>query len=510
MKIATCEQIRSMDKRAIEQYGIPGIVLMENAASAVVREMEARKLCGGRIVILCGKGNNGGDGYAVAWHLFRQGYDVVLVNVFSQTPKTEDAYTYYQIAKNIGIPFGELNEIDGADVIVDAIFGNGLKNELNDFCAAIVERINAACAYVVAVDLPSGMDADCAAQLNKPIRTDLTVTFVAGKKSLVFYPSALDAGELVVCDIGIPESCREQVAEVIDKQMIAAALPKRKKDSYKNSFGHVFVVAGSSGMTGAAALCAQAALQSGCGLVTLGIASSLQGILAQKLTEVMTYPLYDGQSGGLYKECATALCEFAAKSNTILFGPGLGRSEHIGYLLGELLRTARSPVVIDADGLNALAENIELLRETECEVVLTPHPGEMARLSGISVQEIEQDRISFALHYAVQHRVVLILKGARTVVATPGGRAYVCLWGNSGMATAGSGDVLAGVTASLLAQGISSEQAAFCAVGLHALAGDSAAESIGGAGVTAGDILNRVKYEIKKTVEVGKQSFKEV
>ncbi len=499
MRIATCEQIRNMDNRAIEQYGIPGIILMENAASAVAREMEARSLCDGRIVVLCGKGNNGGDGYAVAWHLFRQGYDVVLVNVFSQVPKTEDSYAYYQIAKNIGIPFGEFNEMDGADVIVDAIFGNGLKNELNDFCANIVSRVNESRAFVVAVDLPSGMDADCAIQINIPIHADLTVTFAAGKKSLFLYPSALDAGEVVVCDIGIPEPCREQVATVIDKRMIADALPRREKNAYKNSFGHVFAVAGSSGMTGAAALCAEAALRSGCGLVTVGIAASLQGILAQKLTEVMTYPLYDGQSGGLYKECASAMCEFAAKSDAVLFGPGLGRSEHIGYLLGELLRAACSPVVVDADGLNALAENMELLRETECDIILTPHPGEMARLSGTSVQEIEQDRITFALNFAVQHRVTLILKGARTVVASPSGRAYLCIWGNSGMATAGSGDVLAGVTASLLAQGLPCEQAAFCAVGLHALAGDSAAESLGEAGMAAGDILNRVKYEIKNS-----------
>lgn len=501
MNVMTCEQVKCKDAMAMMRFGIPGVLLMEHAALAVLAEMERRDLLKGKIVVACGRGNNGGDGFALARLLYHKGADVTVVKIFDLPPKTADASAFFDMVQRLKIPFGSPSDFDGADVIVDAIFGTGMKRELNDFCRDIVERINAAGAVKVCVDLPSGMDGDEAFQKNPMVCADVTVTFTAYKPGLLFYPSAYSAGEVVVANIGIPDTLGDDAACVIDKSMVKKRLPKREAAGHKNSFGSVLVTGGSTGMTGAPALCAEAALRSGCGLVTAAVPKSLHDVMEQKLTEVMTYPLEDRHTGQFDPEAKKIFLQRAEQADVVVFGPGAGAGQGTETLLHGLLQT-KSKVVIDADGLNVLSRHMDWLASRECEAcILTPHPGEMARLAGVTVGEIEENRIEFAREFAKRYRVMLVLKGARTVAATQKGQVFVNIFGNSGMATAGAGDVLAGITGSLLAQGASEEQAAVCAVALHALAGDAAAERLGQAGVTAGALSSQVPLIIKEITE---------
>lgn len=481
-RIGTAQQMRDMDRRATEQYAIPGLLLMERAALSVVSAMEQRDLLRGSIVIVCGKGNNGGDGYAVAWELHRRQCQVSLVNLFGCSPQSEDGAIYYQIVQSLGIPFVDISAVSTADVIVDAVFGTGLSREITEDW---VERMNQAKGFVVSVDIPSGLQADSPIPFSHTVQADLTVTFAAWKKALVFYPAAWRAGEVVVADIGIPEF--ETDWEMMSWEGIKSRLPKRCPMGHKGTFGKVLAVAGSVGMTGAAALCANAALRGGCGLVTLATPKSVQPVLAKKLTEVMTLPLKDEGKGCLQPAGIPVLTSALEQADAVLFGCGVGREESVRSVLETVLQAGR-PTVLDADGLFALTDIPE-------GTVLTPHVGELSRLSGVTPQEIEQDRLSFALSFAQQKGVVLVLKGARTVIATPGGRAYVCPWGNDGMATGGTGDVLAGLLVSFLAQGLTAEDAAYCAVGLHARAGDRAAKLYSSRGMLAGDLLEQLWKE---------------
>ncbi len=498
MNIMTCEQTRCKDSMAMMRFGIPGMLLMEHAALGVLREMERRKLLNGRIVVMCGRGNNGGDGYALARLLFLRGADVTVVNVFDMPPKGGDANSYYQMVQRLKVPFGTPADLGQADVIVDAIFGTGLSRELNDFCCDLIEKMNSSKAVRVCVDVPSGMNGDEAYQKNPMVQADLTVTFTAYKPGLIFYPAAAWAGEVVPVPIGIPDTLGDDRTTVLDRQMLCSFLPKRMPEGHKNSFGHVLAVGGSVGMTGAITLSAQTALRCGCGLVTAGVPASLYPIVEQKLTEVMTLPFEDGRQGSFLPEAGEQLSKQLERPDAVVFGPGIGRGSGAEAMLHVLLQS-NSHVVIDADGLNLLSGHMDWLADRTCKAcILTPHPGEMARLAKVSVGEIEENRVEFARQFAMQYHVTLVLKGARTVIAEPGGKVFVNLYGNAGMATAGAGDVLAGAVGSFLAQGVAESQAAVLAVGLHALAGDFARDELGEAGVTAGDISSRLPLVIKE------------
>lgn len=501
MNVMTCDQVKCKDAMAMMRFGVPGMLLMEHAALATLHEMERRNLVKGKIVVACGRGNNGGDGYALARLLFLKGADVTVVKLFDMPPKGADAGAYLDMVQRLKIPFGTPADFETADVIVDAMFGTGMKRELNDFCRDIVERINQSKAAKVCIDLPSGMDGDETFQKNPMVQGDLTVTFTAYKPGLLFYPSAYAAGEVVAVKIGIPDTLGDDMTCVIDRAMVREALPKRDPAGHKNSFGHVLVTGGSTGMTGAPVLSAQTALLCGCGLVTAAVPAAMLEIVEQKLTEVMTLPLEDRHTGQFDPEAKEVFLQRAEQADAVVFGPGARTGQGTEALLHALLQT-KSKIVIDADGLNVLSGHMQWLADRSCEAcILTPHPGEMARLAGVSVSEIEENRIEFARNFAKQYRVHLVLKGARTVVATPKGRVYVNLFGNAGMATAGAGDVLAGAAGSLLAQGVPEEQAAFCAVALHALAGDMAAEQLGQAGVTAGSISRQIPLVMKQMLE---------
>jgi NAD(P)H-hydrate epimerase len=545
MKVVTASQMRRIDQQTIEDIGIPGMVLMEHAGNAVVRAIQSQFPNCKHIGIFVGKGNNGGDGLVIARQLSHVGQSVQIFLVSPPDRFTGDALTNLQIVQNLQLPiehiFSEtaLEAMEGkiavCDLIVDAIFGTGLRGGVRGDIAAVIERINAIQRPVIAIDLPSGLDADTGQVEGACIRADYTVTIGLPKRGLLLHPGAELTGQLEVADIGFPArvinaqnirvnwtqstaNARDPCAEVCEW------IPPRPRHSHKGTYGRVFMVAGSTGMTGAAALGCEAALRVGAGLVTLGIPKSLNPILEVKLSEVMTLPLPETAEGSLAFAAKSQILEFVERTSSILaVGPGLSQGPETVELIHSLIRENRTPVVIDADGLNALSQGEmtaespratvkALLSSLTAPAVLTPHPGEMARLIGSNPRELEQDRIGIAQQFAPElsntseQDITLVLKGAPTVIAGADGEVWLNSTGNPGMATAGMGDVLTGVIAGLIAQGVSSFNAAVLGVYLHGLAGDIVAQSLGMHGLMAGDVLNAIPKAIQACRDSGKLS----
>ncbi len=534
MKVVTAAEMRQIDQDTIEGIGIPGIVLMETAGSAIVRAIERHYPTCQRIGIFAGKGNNGGDGIVIARQLAHIGRDVHLFLLSPQESFTGEAQTNLQIAKGLTANFGlqtapkdglrieeiltdaalepdtSLNRIASCDLLVDAIFGTGLRGTVRDPIATVINAINRSPIPILSVDLPSGLDADTGHPLGTCIQADRTVTIGLPKRGLLMHPGAELAGKLEVVDIGFP-------VQVVDAQDIkvnwtsatqaAQWMPPRPLSSHKGSYGRVLVVAGSTGMTGAAALASEAALRVGAGLVTLATPRHLNPILEGLLPEVMTLPLPETDTGSLAVSATSTILEFAEKMKSILaIGPGLSQHPETVSLIHQLIRENREQgldlrMVIDADGLNALSQDRETLSLLNNETVLTPHPGEMARLTKTPIPTLETDRISTAQQFASEHGVTLVFKGAPTVTSAPNGNLWVNSTGNPGMATGGMGDVLTGVIAGLMAQDISSESAAALGVYLHGLAGDIAAETSGMHGLIASDVLKAVPEAIFSLIQ---------
>lgn len=499
--------MKNLDTAAIDRFAIPGIVLMENAAAAVVQVIGSTFALTeeSKCVIVCGKGNNGGDGFAVARHLNRLGVDVNLACFFDTSRLAADALTNYQIAGKLNIPkISDIQDLElalaDADFVVDALYGIGFRGRLRGDDQRIADTVNRFGKYVFAVDIPSGLNADTGKVTGSPIKADKTITFTAYKPAQFLFPAADYCGDVVVCDIGIPEQAieSEQIAlETIERELVGTLLPKRRKNTHKGDYGKVFVVAGSTGMSGAAYLAGVSAARSGAGLVTLGVPENIHDIIEVKTTEVMSLPLPHEQ-GSVSAAAEDIVIQHANASDVLLFGPGLSRSDEVAKLLLAVLPKCKVPVIIDADGINALAENKDLLLRRSCPVILTPHCAEMGRLIGADPKDVEADRLRAALTFANEYKVTLILKGHHTIVAGEDGRAYFNhLTGNAGMATGGSGDVLAGVLASLVAAGLKPMDAAVCAVYLHGLAGDIAADKAGMTGMLAGDIMDMLPQAFK-------------
>ncbi len=524
MKVVTAAEMRQIDQDTIEGIGIPGIVLMETAGSAIVRALEQHYPTCKRIGILAGKGNNGGDGIVIARQLAHIGYDVYLFLVSPPESFTGEAAVNLQIAKNLKLRIEEiltdatletkesvsLNHITRCELLVDAIFGTGLRGEVREPIAPLINTINNLPIPILSVDLPSGLDADTGNPLGTCVRADRTVTIGLPKRGLLVYPGAEFAGKLEVVDIGFPE-------QVIDAQNIkvhwttaAAAsewVPSRPSASHKGTYGRILVIAGATGMTGAAALASKAALRAGGGLVTLATPKHLNPILEGLLPEVMTLPLPETDAGSLAVSAVSTILEFAEKTKSVLaIGPGLSQDSETVTLVHQLVRENQEQglglrMVIDADGLNALAQATELIPRLGKDAVLTPHPGEMARLTNTSVSTLELDRISTAQQFASEHGVTLVFKGAPTVTGTPNGNVWINSTGNPGMATGGMGDVLTGVIAGLMAQGVSSERAGALGVYVHGLAGDSVSERLGTHGLIASDVLEAVPEAIASLMD---------
>ncbi len=526
MKVVTAAEMRRIDQGTIEGVGIPGIVLMETAGSAIVRAIEQHYPTCRRIGIFAGKGNNGGDGLVIARQLTHVGRDVHLFLVSPADSFTGEAEINLQIVKNLGLCIEEvltgtalkydtphehssLNHIASCELFVDAIFGTGLRGTVRDPIATVIDVINSLPAPILSVDLPSGLNADTGHPLGTCVRADRTVTIGLPKRGLLVHPGAEFAGKLEVVDIGFPE-------QVIDTQGIKGNwttttqasqwVPLRPRASHKGSYGRVLVVAGSTGMTGAAALASEAALRAGAGLVTLATPKHLNPILEGLLPEVMTLPLPETDAGSLSVSATSAILEFAEKTKSVLaIGPGLSRHPDTVALVHQLVRENREQelgrrMVIDADGLNALSQAPEIISLLNREAVLTPHPGEMSRLTSSSVADLEADRIRTAQQFASDRNLTLVFKGAPTVTGLPNGDVWINSTGNPGMATGGMGDVLTGIIAGLMAQGHSSETAAVLGVYLHGLAGDITAEALGMHGLIASDVLKAVPRAISSLI----------
>ena len=523
MKVVTAAEMRQIDQDTIKDIGIPGIVLMETAGSAIVRAIEQHYPTHKRIGILAGKGNNGGDGIVIARQLAHIGYDVYLFLVSPPESFTGEAAVNLQIAKNLALRIEEIltdatleteesvsfNYITRCELLVDAIFGTGLRGEVREPIATLINTINNFSIPILSVDLPSGLDADTGNPLGTCVQADRTVTIGLPKRGLLVHPGAEFAGKLEVVDIGFPE-------QVIDAQNIkvhwttaadaSGWVPSRPSASHKGTYGRVLVIAGATGMTGAAALASKAALRVGAGLVTLATPKHLNPILEGLLPEVMTLPLPETEAGSLAVAAVSTILEFAEKTkSTLAIGPGLSQNPETVTLVHQLVRENQEQglglrVVIDADGLNALAQATALIPLLGKDAVLTPHPGEMARLTNTSVSTLELDRISTAQQFANEQNVTLVFKGAPTVTGTPDGNVWINSTGNPGMATGGMGDVLTGTIAGLMAQGVSSEQAGALGVYVHGLAGDIVSERLGTHGLIASDVLEAVPEAIASLI----------
>ncbi|MEG6586820.1 NAD(P)H-hydrate dehydratase [Dendrosporobacter sp. 1207_IL3150] len=515
MKIATASEMREIDHKAINEFGIPEIVLMENAGVEVVKTIETMigSLANKKICVFVGKGNNGGDGLVASRHLSNQGAKVKVFLLGGINELQGAAKINYDILCKMGIDIVEVaNERDWdkmkiasafADCLVDSLLGLGYKGELSSSMKKTIGIINEAHKPVVAVDIPSGVNADTGQIATSAVKASYTMTFGLPKPGLLLYPGASFAGEILVSDIGIPNclltdvNIRQNLITVSD---VRAKMIKRLPDAHKGNCGKVLVLAGSKGLTGAAVLTSTAALRSGAGLVTLAVAETLHDILETKLTEVMTVPLPDLGNGSIGKEALESILEIAKKCDVLAIGPGLGTHEETKTLVQEIILQSDIPLIIDADAITAIASCGDILTKASALPVITPHPGEMSRLIGLSPDEVNQDRIYVARQAAELFGSIVVLKGARSIVAFPDGEVYINISGNAGMATGGTGDVLTGIISAMVAQGLDSHTAAIIGVYIHGLAGDIAAKS-GMIGLLAGDIINSIPSALHGAVE---------
>ncbi len=513
MKVATADQMRGLDRRAAEEFAIPSLLLMENAGLQAVLEMERSfpGLRAGRVAIVCGRGNNGGDGFVVARHLFNRGVAVEIFLLAKRSDVKGDARTNLEIVRRLGIPLREITTsqdlkatreaIERTDLVVDAMLGTGTTGPAKGLFAEAIELLNRGGRPIVALDIPSGLSSDEGGIPGPSIDATLTITFGLPKRGLILYPAASRAGRVVTVDIGLPSQLlADPVLDVslLERTDVAAALPPRDPNAHKGTYGHALVLAGSPGKTGAAAMSALSALRVGAGLVTLALPESLNDAMEVKLTEVMTEPLPETRERTVALAAFEKLATLLEGKRVLAVGPGLSTHPETSELVRELVRTASVPMVVDADGINALGPKLETLAAATVPLILTPHPGELARLLSISVEEVVQNRIPIAQKVATSFRVHLVLKGGRTLVVDPEGRVAINMTGNPGMATGGTGDVLTGLIAGLLAQGIDAGLAARAGVYLHGLAGDLAAEAVGQEAMLASDLMAQIPEAIRR------------
>ncbi len=507
MRVLNAAQMRDADRQTVDDIGIPSMVLMENAGRQVVAALEAAydDLPDRHVAVLCGCGNNGGDGFVVARTLYQRGVEVSVFVIGSLKTVKGDARLNVEILGRLGITVVEIadeqawelhfSEISKCELIVDAIFGTGLKSPLAGMLETVVADINASLIPVISVDLPSGLSADHAEPIGDCIRAAITVTLAAPKLPLVLPPGESKAGNIVVADIGIPPAVIENLAgprlELLTREAMREMIQPREADSHKGDFGRVLLVAGSRGKTGAAHLAALGALRSGAGLVSIATPQSSQPILAAMGAEYMTLPLEETADGRVAAGAVERVLEF--EQDVIAIGPGLGTGPDVTAFVEAVIERSEGPLVLDADALNALAADPDRLQGGGTRpIVITPHPGEMARLAGTSVEEVQASRLDVARDFAVAHQIYVVLKGYRTLVATPEGKVFINPLGNPGMATGGTGDVLTGVLAAWLAQLLDAEGACKLAVYLHALAGDLAEADEGEVAMTASDLAGHL------------------
>lgn len=489
MKVCTAGEMRSIDSFAIEQLNIPGIVLMENAASSCTREIAEFE----SFVIAVGKGNNGGDGLAIARQLINLDKKVEVYLVFNDE-FVGDAKINRDILSKMSVEIKSCNNLDSftasvktADCVVDAVFGTGIKGEVTGIAKNVIDIVNEYSKYTLSVDVPSGINSDTGEVSAATIRADKTVTFAAYKMGMLLYPAADYTGEVVVANIQIPEMAFDKLEITVnttDDEYAEKIMPKRSKNSHKGDYGKILVIGGKLGMGGAVYLSSLAALKMGAGLVTVCIPNELSGYIKELPPEVMTMPL------DFIDDC-DKIADMVNNYDAVLFGNGIGRDAEVITLLEKILDKIKVPIVIDADGLYALSKFPEKILGKNA--ILTPHSMEMARLIGVDAETVENNRFGLSEAFSRKYGVTLVLKGNHSIITAPNGVQNVNMTGNSGMATAGSGDVLAGMTVALAAI-MDSFEAATLSVFLHGKAGDKARDDSSETSVMAGDIINGIPH----------------
>lgn len=489
MKLVTSAQMRAIDHETIHTVGIPGPELMENAGRGIAAEILSDHISepeDTHVVVFCGKGNNGGDGFVVARYLHESDVQVSVLFIGPVGKLSEDAKLNYDRAMKVGVEVQELTDIEElpevleCDIVVDAIFGTGFEGAPRGLAGQLIEYINRQEVEVISVDLPAGLHADTGEHEGAVIEANYTYTLALPKYGLYLTPGRELSGVTETVPIGIPAEVVEAAQfpdELISPEMVIDMLPVRKPDSHKGDFGKLLLVAGSTGLTGAACMAGQAAVRCGSGLIKIACPHTVLPVIASKLTEVMTYPLPDvAKKGALATRSLGEIRALLKEHDALVLGPGIGRHRETFELVRRLVAKLDKPTIIDADGLNALAEHLDIIRECSAPLVLTPHPGEFKRLTGLEVPDDFRERCALARDVATDLGVVLVLKGSPTVIGEPGGLTYVNQTGNEGMATGGSGDVLSGMIGSFLGQGMTPIEAAIAAVFIHGMTGDLAAE----------------------------------
>lgn len=529
MRVVDADVMRKIDACAINKIGMPGLLLMENAAVAVADSAcEFLGSCRNKnIVILAGKGNNGGDGTGAARWLSNRGASVRVLLTGNISQVSGDAAAELDFFLKGGGCVEEITDasydfvqsLKETDLIIDALSGTGFKGELSPLFKKVCAAINSAKAPVLAVDIPTGVEAGSGRVAEAAVKADITVTMVLPKTGLLLYPGVEHTGKLIVADIGMPAALLSENKDELwgreifltDGEFINGLIPVRRGNCHKGQAGRVAVIAGSPGFTGAAALCSEAAVRGGAGLVSLYTPAEVELLPAERLTEVMVskIAISDLQNEGTIAKSSEQysgkfcdrkmiksleqLQEKLSAVNAVAIGPGLGTDAATAEAIRKFVSSTDKICVVDADALTALGGHTEILAGCKASLILTPHPGEMSALTGLSIEEVEKNRIELAGTCAEKWQCVLVLKGAPTVTALPDGKVFINNTGNAAMATGGSGDVLAGIIAALAAQGLAAEDAAVAAVYLHGLAGDMAAQDIE-AGMKAGDIIDALPF----------------
>lgn len=503
MKVLTAKEMAEIDSLTIEKYGIPSLVLMERAALSVAKHVTAKNL-----IILAGPGNNGGDGVAVGRILKNKNLNIKIFQLFTNEKLSNDCKKQLEIAEKYGVPilnrYPTEKELLEAEVIVDAIFGTGLKKKIEGDLAKLVNLVNSLSRTVVAVDIPSGVSSDSGEVLGTAVKAAITVTFGVPKRGHILFPGRDFVGKLFVEDIGFPKELTESEklkVSLITKDFVRSLIPLKPLYSHKGTYGHVLVIAGSVGKTGAALMCAKSTLRTGSGLVTMAVPSSLKEVFQSRILEEMILPL-PCNTQTLSKDAIKKIDEFInEKADVLAFGPGVGVNNDTEEILKFLLTHCHVPIVIDADGITLLSYIKDLLKNAKAKTVITPHPGELSRLIGVPVREIENNRIDIAQNVAKELNTIVVLKGVPTIISEPEGTTFINTTGNPGMATGGTGDVLTGIIASLIGQNLSPFYSSVLGVYIHGLSGDLAAKYRGNHGLIAGDLIDNLPQAIKELTD---------
>lgn len=508
MKLVTGAQMGKIDKYSIEQLGIPGIVLMENAALKIVKHIkdyfEAKPHLPKEVVIIAGKGNNAGDAFAIARHLIISGYKTTIYCLFDYSLISGDAKKNFDILTGLKATIKFIDEKDSlkeitkdivnSQMIIDGIFGTGFKGQIEGQIAKVVKTIGEYSKYTLSIDIASGVDSATGKVADICVKANKTVTFEIPKTGQMIYPGAEFTGKLSVEHIGIPRQAIDSIdinTFLTDSCIVKNSIPKRNAQFNKGNCGKVAIITGSTGMAGSGCLAAKASLRSGSGLVYVVAPKSLTGIYQKVVPEAVVVGLEE-DNGVVSPHSTQTILERIKKCNVAAIGPGLSADKCIYYIVSNIAEQIDVPVVLDADALNALTGHTEVFGKFKKDVVITPHPGEMSRLTGLTIDYIQANRLEVAQKYSLLWGVILVLKGANTIVASSKGSVFINPTGNSGMATAGSGDALAGMIASLIGQGAEAFEAAVAGVYLHGLSGDLAAQQKGEHGMTAMDLIENI------------------